>query len=92
VAGLGRGGGAAIRTGEPRLALDVAHDPLLLGGRAGQRQYAVPIRSRGRILGAFNFENDSAKVLFREPRSAPAARAPGGGRDQALLLNARLTR
>jgi diguanylate cyclase (GGDEF)-like protein len=59
--------GRAIRTGEPQLVLDVAHDPDFFGLDADITcEYAVPLRFQGRVVGAFNVEGADRKVMEEE--------------------------
>lgn len=52
--------GRALRTGQDQFVSDLPSDPDYLPLAAGIRaEYVVPIRFRGEILGAFNFESAS---------------------------------
>jgi diguanylate cyclase (GGDEF)-like protein len=59
--------GRAIRTGAPQLVLDVAADPDYFGldARVGC-EYVVPIRMKGRTLGAMNLEAEAPAVFAAE--------------------------
>lgn len=59
--------GRAIRTGEPQLVFDTAHDPDFFGlDRDISCEYVVPLKFQGRTLGAFNVESDDSEVLSDE--------------------------
>ncbi len=59
--------GRALRTGEPQLVLDVNLDPDYVQVADEVRaEYAVPIRFRRRLLGAFNFESTMPEVFSAE--------------------------
>jgi diguanylate cyclase (GGDEF)-like protein len=59
--------GRALRTGEPQLVLDVHSDPDYFPvAEEVVAEYAVPIRFRRRMLGAFNFESTDAEVFSTE--------------------------
>jgi diguanylate cyclase (GGDEF)-like protein len=56
--------GRAIRSGEPQLVADVAADPDYFAVAEGTvAEFVVPIRFRGRVMGAFNFESIDAAAL-----------------------------
>jgi len=59
--------GRTLRAGEPQLVLDVRSDPdYITIAEEVVAEYAVPIRFRRRLLGAFNFESTSASVFTPE--------------------------
>ncbi|HXU47305.1 MAG TPA: sensor domain-containing diguanylate cyclase, partial [Thermoanaerobaculia bacterium] len=59
--------GRAIRLGEPQLVLDVSRDPDYFGSRGEiEAELAVPLRFSERILGALNYEADSAALFQPE--------------------------
>jgi diguanylate cyclase (GGDEF)-like protein len=66
--GTGRGIiGRAIHLGRAQLVLDVRSDPDYVQlFEESVAELAIPIRFRGRVLGAFNFENDRPQSFSQE--------------------------
>lgn len=61
--------GRTIRSGEPQLVLDVRSDPDYFAVADDVvAEFAVPIRFRGRIMGAFDFESRDASTFSADNR------------------------
>ena len=66
--------GAAVEEGRPILVNDIRLEPRYLGPlRNMLSQLAVPMRRKGKVIGALNLLNETAGAFTHAGRSAAAA-------------------
>ena len=84
--------GAAVAEGQPLLVNDVRADPRYVEAVPGSNaELVVPLRRKGRVIGALNLLSDTVGAVHRDRRggAAPVRRARRGGDRERAAVRAR---